>query len=374
MTGELMLSEMREQPDVLARVIARTGKIREQVRAIVPGRLDGIVLVGRGSSDNAAMLGRYACELAAHRPAGLAAPSLHTRYSSPVDYRGYLVIGLSQSGATPEVVSTCARMCESGAVVVAVTNDDSSALAGVSDLVISTQAGAELAVPATKTVVAEMALVLIIAGALDDGLDGASGLDRVPAAVEAVLADELPAFALAEAWSGYERLLVTARGLAYAAALETALKIKETGTRFRRGDVDRRSAAWPYRGDGGRSPGAQHRRRRADRRGRPRPRGTPGTDRGPDRHVLTGPGGDAPIASRPRRGCLHDRCHGAWTAALAGALACPRTRPRSPGGFEQGDGDGLIHDLDRGESRVESTEGIDVSQAQLPGNRHDMAH
>ncbi len=235
MTGELMLSEMREQPDVLARVIARTGKIREQVRAIVPGRLDGIVLVGRGSSDNAAMLGRYACELAAHRPAGLAAPSLHTRYSSPVDYRGYLVIGLSQSGATPEVVSTCARMCESGAVVVAVTNDDSSALAGVSDLVISTQAGAELAVPATKTVVAEMALVLIIAGALDDGLDGASGLDRVPAAVEAVLADELPAFALAEAWSGYERLLVTARGLAYAAALETALKIKETARVFAEG-------------------------------------------------------------------------------------------------------------------------------------------
>ncbi len=235
MTGELMLSEMNEQPDVLARIVARTDEIREQVRAIVPARLDGIVFVGRGSSDNAAMLGRYACELATHRPAGLAAPSLHTRYSSTVDYRGYLVIGLSQSGATPEVVTTCARMGESGGVVVAVTNDDSSLLAYASDLAISTQAGAELAVPATKTVVAEMALVLVVAGALGDGLDCAGGLAGVPMAVESVLAADLPALALAESWSSYARLLVTARGLAYAAALETALKIKETGRVFAEG-------------------------------------------------------------------------------------------------------------------------------------------
>ena len=125
--------EMDEQPEVLRRVADSAAEIRERVRAVVPDPLDGIAFVGRGSSDNAAMLGRYASELAAHRPAGLAAPSLHTRYDSPVNYSGYLVIGLSQSGATPEVVATCERLRASGAVVIAITNDDSSALAAVSE-------------------------------------------------------------------------------------------------------------------------------------------------------------------------------------------------------------------------------------------------
>jgi len=234
-SGDLMLREMDQQPEVLARIVGRADEIAEQVRAILPARLDGIAFVGRGSSDNAAMLGRYVCELSAHRPAGLTAPSLHTRYSSPVDYSGYLVIGLSQSGATPEVVATCARLAESGGVVIAITNDDSSELAAVSQLALSTEAGEELAVPATKTVTAEMALVLVLAKALGDGLEGAGDLAVVPDAVSSVLLDEQPSVALAEAWSRYERLLVTARGLAYAAALETALKIKETGRVFAEG-------------------------------------------------------------------------------------------------------------------------------------------
>lgn len=229
MTDELMRAEMREQPEVLARIAASAKRTREMVRSVLPERLDGITFVGRGSSDNAAMLGRYACELAAHRPAGLAAPSLHTRYSSPVDYSGYLVVGLSQSGETPEVVATCERLRSSGAVVIAITNDASSPLAKVSHLALSTDAGAELAVPATKTVTGEMALVLILASALGDGLPGADELHVLPEAVEAVLSDEESPADLALRWAGHERLLVTARGLAYAAALETALKVKETG-------------------------------------------------------------------------------------------------------------------------------------------------
>src|ERR1039458_1523702 len=100
-----MRQEMDEQPEVLQRIADSAAEIRDRVRAVVPEALDGIAFVGRGSSDNAAMLGRYASELAALRPAGLAAPSLHTRYASPVDCRGYLVIGLSQSGATPAAVA-----------------------------------------------------------------------------------------------------------------------------------------------------------------------------------------------------------------------------------------------------------------------------
>ena len=210
MTGELMGREMAEQPEVLQRLADSAAEIQDRVRAVIPDPLDGIAFVGRGSSDNAAMLGRYASELAAHRPAGLAAPSLHTRYTSPVDYRGYLVIGLSQSGATPEIVATCVRLRKSGAVVIAITNEDASDLAAVSDLALSTDAGAELAVPATKTVTAEMALVLVLAASLGDGLTGAADLTTLPAAVATVLSDDGPPMALAQAWAGYERLLVTA--------------------------------------------------------------------------------------------------------------------------------------------------------------------
>ncbi len=228
MTGFLMAREMAEQPAVLAAIASRAGELSEQIRSILPTRLDGISFVGRGSSDNAAVLGRYAAEIASGRPAGLAAPSLHTRYDAKVDYRGYLVVGLSQSGATPEVVTTCERLRESGAVVVAITNGKSSALAAVSHLVLLTDAGEELAVPATKTVTAEMALVLVVAGALGRGLQGVGALRAVPEVVAAVLANEAPAVELAARWASYDRLVVTARGLLYAAALETALKIKET--------------------------------------------------------------------------------------------------------------------------------------------------
>jgi glucosamine--fructose-6-phosphate aminotransferase (isomerizing) len=228
MSGELMAREMAEQPAVLERIAERVPALVDEIRAVLPAHLDGIVFIGRGSSDNAAVLGRYATEISARRPAGLAAPSVHTRYASAVDYTGYLAVGLSQSGATPEVIATCERMRRSGAHVIAVTNDDESALAAVSDLVLSTEAGRELAVPATKTVTAEMALVLVIAGALGDGLPHVLEIGDLSAAVAAVLGDPTAPALLAEAGKGYDRLLVAARGLQYAAALETALKIKET--------------------------------------------------------------------------------------------------------------------------------------------------
>ena len=104
MSPALMAAEMLEQPDVLARLAARFDDHADRVRAIVPQPLGGVVFVARGSSDNAAVYGRYLAELVSGRPAGLAAPSLLTLYDAPVDYDGRLVVALSQSGATPEIV------------------------------------------------------------------------------------------------------------------------------------------------------------------------------------------------------------------------------------------------------------------------------
>ena len=235
--GSLMAAEIAEQPQVLGRLVGRHTADRDQVRAVLPGRLlpgrlAGTVLLARGSSDNVAVYGRYLIELASRRPAGLAAPSVHTRYEADVDYSGYLAVALSQSGATPEIVETAAHMRRAGAVVVGVTNEPGSPLTEVCDLTLLTEAGPELAVPATKTVTAQMLAIAAIAAAYDPALVTVADLEALPDAVSALLADSADgpgaAAALAARWPDARRLVVTGRGLEFAAALETALKIKES--------------------------------------------------------------------------------------------------------------------------------------------------
>ena len=228
MSGELMAAEMAAQPTVLARVAARAAADTGAVRAVLPRPLAGIVFLARGSSDNAAVFGRYLAELRAGRPAGLAAPSLYTRYHATVDWHGYLVVALSQSGATPEIISTCQAVRAGGAVVLGITNEPRSPLADAVDLVLSTDAGPERAVPATKTVTAQLAVLATVTSALRAGPVPDGTLDGLPAAVAAVLGDPGPVRQLADRWQDLDRLVVAGRGLAYGAALETALKVKET--------------------------------------------------------------------------------------------------------------------------------------------------
>ena len=228
MSGELMAAEMAAQPTVLARVAARAAADTGAVRAVLPRPLAGIVFLARGSSDNAAVFGRYLAELRAGRPAGLAAPSLYTRYHATVDWHGYLVVALSQSGATPEIISTCQAVRAGGAVVLGITNEPRSPLADAVDLVLSTDAGPERAVPATKTVTAQLAVLATVTSALRAGPVPDGTLDGLPGAVAAVLDDPGPVRQLAGRWQDLDRLVVAGRGLAYGAALETALKVKET--------------------------------------------------------------------------------------------------------------------------------------------------
>ena len=213
---------------MLARLAARAPADAAAVRAVVPRPLAGIVFLARGSSDNAAVFGRYLAELSASRPAGLAAPSLYTRYHAEVDWHGYLMVALSQSGATPEIISTCQAVRSAGATVIGITNEPGSPLAGAVDLLLATDAGPELAVPATKTVTAQLAVLVTVAAALGTGPAAGDTLAGLPGAVAAALADPGPARELAVRWRAIDRLVVAGRGLGYAAALETALKVAET--------------------------------------------------------------------------------------------------------------------------------------------------
>ncbi|MGH3491955.1 MAG: SIS domain-containing protein [Sciscionella sp.] len=223
-----MAAEMVQQPAILQALIDDAGAIRAHVRALVPRPLHGVALVARGSSDNAAVFGRYLLELTAGVPAGLVAPSIHTRHQARVDYRGQLVIALSQSGATPEIVSTAQRLRAAGARVIAVTNDGGSELASVCDLSLPVEAGPERAVPATKTVTAQMLMLALIASALGAPPFVDTQLAALPRVVARLLRDERTASELASDWVVANRLVVVARGLMLGAALETALKIRET--------------------------------------------------------------------------------------------------------------------------------------------------
>ncbi|QBI21943.1 SIS domain-containing protein [Egibacter rhizosphaerae] len=223
-----MHAEMAEQPDVLAQLADRRADRAAAIAAARPEPLHGIVLVARGSSDQAAIYGRYALEAAVGRPVALAAPSLHTLYGSEADYRGYLAVATSQSGRTPEIVSVLGAMREAGATTVAITNAGEAPLADEADVLIDLRAGEERAVPATKTFTAQVAAFALVAEALGTVPWTGRDWERLPAAVASVLADDLPAREAAEGLVDAAGIVSVGRGYLYAIALEAALKLKET--------------------------------------------------------------------------------------------------------------------------------------------------
>src|SRR4051794_524389 len=220
MRGIEMRREMGEQPAVLSRLLSRRVPVASE-------GLEGVMIVARGSSDHAAVYGRYLLELATHRPVALAAPSLYTRYGARTNASGWLVVGVSQSGKTPEIVDVVERLRAGGGKAIAITNHADSPLAAAAETVIELGAGEERAVPATKTFTAQMAAFAALAAALGDVPWADGDLARVPGSVASVLADPAPVNALAERWAGAQELVVTARGWLYAAALESALKVRE---------------------------------------------------------------------------------------------------------------------------------------------------
>ena len=227
-----MASEIAEQPAAARRTIEHLVPEQPRLRELAEGRRR-VLLVARGSSDNAAIYGRYLLEVACGIPAALAAPSVATHYRSRLDLSDSLVVSVSQSGATAEIVETqeWARAC--GAATVAVTNAAGSPLAEAADVALVTQAGPEVAVPATKTYLTQLVALAVLADALGAEPSLAGDLARVPDVVAGLLGADVTA--AAEALAGADRVVVSGRGLLLGTALETALKMEETCLRPVRG-------------------------------------------------------------------------------------------------------------------------------------------
>ncbi len=224
-----MEAEMAEQAATLEKLIDHRAELQAAVTACFRSPLAGTVIVARGSSDHAATCGRYLLEVATRRPVASASPSVHLLYRAEVDFSGYVVIAVSQSGRTPEIASVLERALSAGARTIAITNDADSPLAAVADAVICLGAGKERAVPATKTVTAEIAAFAMIAQAIGDVGIADQDWDGLPDAVGTVVAEPEPCRELAVWASGVDHRFVTvARGYLYGAAAESALKVEET--------------------------------------------------------------------------------------------------------------------------------------------------
>jgi glucosamine--fructose-6-phosphate aminotransferase (isomerizing) len=220
-----MRTEIGQQPAALRATLDSLLPRTAEVAQVAEGTRQ-VLFIARGTSDNAAVYGSYLLQVYAGRLATLGSPSVATTYRSRADLSGVLAVALSQSGRTEEIVETLGWAADCGARTIAVTNSAGSPLAEMAELALVTEAGTEQAVPATKTFTTQLAALAVLSLGLGAQVDAAE-LSRLPEEIERVLSAPGDVDAAAAALTDATGLVVSGRGLAYAAALELALKLKE---------------------------------------------------------------------------------------------------------------------------------------------------
>jgi len=220
--------EISEQPSVLARLLAEE---REQARGIARAiQRHGpqfVMVAARGSSDHAATYGKYLLANSCGLPVALAAPSLYTMYRRPPRLRGSLVVGISQSGHSPDIVGVVAEGRRQGALTLAITNNADSPLATAAECCLLCHAGEERSIAATKTYSAQLAALALLAVALADDSRMWAELECLPEHVQRALALASEVQQRVERYRYMESCVLIGRGYNYATALEIALKLKE---------------------------------------------------------------------------------------------------------------------------------------------------
>lgn len=221
-------SEIFEQPERLQKLLISQRKTVEEIARMIKSRgISYVFLAARGTSDNAGRYANYLWGAANRLPLALATPSLFTYYQQPPNLKGALVIGISQSGKSPDIISVLQEGKRQGCPTLAITNQADSPLASAADFVLDVQAGPELAVAATKTYTAELMAIAMISAALNDERSSWDSLERVPGWIqESLKADEMIRQS-AERYRYMQQCVVLGRGYNYATAFEWALKLKE---------------------------------------------------------------------------------------------------------------------------------------------------
>ena len=220
--------ELEEQPAALARLLeAETAHARELAAAIEAAQPSYLLIASRGSSSNAARYAQYVLGSVNGIPIAFATPSLYTLYDSPPRLGGSVVVGISQSGASPDVAAVVAEGRRQGRPTIAITNDVESPLAGAADHVLPLHAGPERAVAATKTYLNSLAAVALLSASLARDEARLDELRAMPERVAAQLERSFADAPLLDRYGDADSATVVARGVNYGTAFEVALKIRE---------------------------------------------------------------------------------------------------------------------------------------------------
>jgi glucosamine--fructose-6-phosphate aminotransferase (isomerizing) len=223
-----LYSEILEQPQRAAALLVSQKKLTLEIAAAIQQHnIQYVFLAARGTSDNA---GRYANYLLGARnslPLALATPSLFTYYKRPPKLKNALVMGVSQSGQSPDIVSVLAEGQRQGCLTLAITNEPESPLAAQADFVIDLQAGPEKAVAATKTYTAELLAIAMLSTALSESKKGWEELEQVAGWMEHALQQDAFIAERVQRYRYITQTVVLGRGYNYATAFEWGLKLKE---------------------------------------------------------------------------------------------------------------------------------------------------
>ena len=221
-------SEILEQPACLERLLSSQRKIVEEIAAAIQSRdIQFAFLAARGTSDNAGRYANYLWGAMNGLPLALATPSLFTYYKQPPKLKNALVVGISQSGQSPDIVSVLQEGKHQGNLTLAITNEPNSPLAQEADFVLEIEAGPELAVAATKTYTTELMAIAMLSTALAGDSTRWDELGQVAGWVEMALRSDEIIQQAAQRYRYMQNCVVLGRGFNYATAFEWALKLKE---------------------------------------------------------------------------------------------------------------------------------------------------
>lgn len=223
-----LFSEISEQPERIKDLLSSQRKHVEKIAAEIGKRdIQYVFLAARGTSDNAGRYANYLLGAVNGLPLALATPSLFTYYKKPPTLKNALVIGISQSGKSPDIVSVLEEGKRQGCLTISITNELSSPLAKASDFVMDVHAGPEKAVAATKTYTGELMSVAMLSAALSGNKKAWVELARIPAWMEQTLKQSDFIAQASQRYRYIDQTVVLGRGFNYATAFEWALKMKE---------------------------------------------------------------------------------------------------------------------------------------------------
>ena len=223
-----LLSEITEQPERIRSLLAAQKKTVERIAAAIQKRdIQYVFLAARGTSDNAGRYANYLLGAQNGLPLALATPSLFTYYKKTPRLKNALVVGISQSGQSPDIVSVLEEGRRQGCMTLAITNEPDSPLARPADFVLDIRAGTEKAVAATKTYTTELMSVAMLSAALSGNKKHWEELGRVPGWMKSALKQDGLISRIAQRYRYMDRTVVLGRGFNYCTAFEWALKLKE---------------------------------------------------------------------------------------------------------------------------------------------------